>query len=209
MCRYKKRRRSGLRLRFLIVFDRYYSIVSRQSGFHSCPNRHGNLSNIIGAVIAPVGWPLQINRAQPSCGFNAAFLYIFHKRSHRLACSFIRPAIVDAQGGCFVKFHALGTVKALVHRNTAHKVKRTGIIRHAHGEHTRRHGHFSGSGGGNVGVPQFNGCLGNILTLIFPTKAHLTRQNGFMHCEIALLCRTHLKHLNISVQHFPQLIKLI
>ena len=32
--------------------------VSRQSGFHNCPNRHGNLSNIIGTVIASVGWSL-------------------------------------------------------------------------------------------------------------------------------------------------------
>ena len=32
--------------------------VSRQSGFHNRPNRHGNLSNIIGTVIASVGWSL-------------------------------------------------------------------------------------------------------------------------------------------------------
>ena len=75
---------------------------------------------------------------------------MFHQHPHGFGSSFIRSAIVDAQGVRFVKFHALDPVKALVHRNTAHQIKNTQVIRHAHGEHTCRHGHFSGSGGGGV-----------------------------------------------------------
>ena len=75
---------------------------------------------------------------------------MFHQHPHGLAGSLIRPAVINTQAGGFRKLHALDPVKALVHRNTAHQIKNTQVIRHAHGEHTCHHGHFSGSGGGGV-----------------------------------------------------------
>ena len=76
---------------------------------------------------------------------------------------------------------------------------------HAHGEHTPLHGHLSRACSGDVGIAQYLGRFGNIRALMPSAEADLLRQNSPADGHISLLGRTHLQHLDVSVECFAQI----
>ena len=88
-----------------------------------CLDWYSNLCDVIRAVFASVGWPLQINGTECPGDFNAVFLRVIRQRPNGCGSSLIGAAIIDAQGRRFCKIYAFRAIKAAVYRDAAHKIQ--------------------------------------------------------------------------------------